>query len=227
MPTSKLLRSPKLFSYLFYLELFSIPNCMKTNSPNVLFNHQAILLLGKTSQVMKQKLLLFVMLVCLSSLGFAQGLRSQAIVVTDVNSILFASSGSSARVASGNTTTIDYARVKDLITQVQSSTYFYEGVVKTFGAVPTNLFTDLSSLNQVDHAIALKDNVEIATIRINTPSELNSTIDLAAFSNFPNLKYIYFVTKLNTTSDAIASHVVSYDNRFNLLYKIDKGDRNQ
>lgn len=226
MPTSKLLRNPKFISYLFYLREFSIPNCMKTNSPNVLFNHQAMLLLGKTSQVMKQKLLLIVMLVCLCSVSFAQGLRSQAIVVTDVNSILFPS-GTSARVASGTANAIDYARVRDLITQVQSSTYYFEGVVKTFGEMPTNLFMDLSSLNQVNQAITLKDNIEIVSIRINTASELNSTIDLSAFSNFPSLKYIYFVTKLNTTSDAIAGHVANYDSRFNLLYKIDKGDRNQ
>ena len=199
---------------------------MKTNSPNVLFNHRAIVLLEKTSQVMKQKLLLTLMLVFFCTVSFAQDRRSESIIVTDVNSILFPS-GTSARIASTNAGEVNYERVRNLITQVQSSTYYFEGSVKTFGAAPTNLFTDLGSLNQINNAITLKDNIEIVTIRINTPSELNSTIDFAAFSNFPNLKYIYFITKLNTTSDNIASHIVNYDSRFNLFYKIDKGDRNQ
>ncbi|MCF6133485.1 hypothetical protein [Flavobacterium wongokense] len=201
---------------------------MKTNSPNVLFNHQAICLLEKTSQVMKQKLLLILMLVSFCSVSFAQGTRAEGtIVVTDVNSLLFSTGSTSARMAGTTSSQINVERLKALVTQVQSSTYYYEGVVKTYGAAPTNLFTDLSALNQLNNAITQKDNIEIVTLRINTASELNSTIDLAAFSNFPNLKYIYFITKLNTTSEAIASHIVNFDNRFNLLYKIDKGDRNQ
>jgi hypothetical protein len=200
---------------------------MKTNSPNVLFNHQANLLLEKTSQVMKQKLLLILMLVSLCTVGFAQSGRSSesgTIVVTDVNSILFPS-GTSARMVSNSE--VNTVRVRELITQVQSSTYYFEGVVKTYGAVPTNLFTDLSSLSQVNNSITQKENIEIVTIRINTASELNSTIDLAVFSNFPNLKYIYFITKLNTTSSNIAGHLANYDNRFNIFYKLDKGDSNQ
>lgn len=199
---------------------------MKTNSPNVLFNHQAFFMLEKTSQVMKQKLLLILMLVSFCYAGFAQGTRAgsnESIVVTDVNSILFPNA--SARVASNPS--VNAERVRDLISKVQSSTYYFEGVVKTYGTVPTNLFTDLSSINQLNNVIALKDNIEIVTIRINSASELNSTIDLAAFSNFPNLKYVYFITKVNTTSANIASHIANYDSRFNILYKIDRGDSNQ
>lgn len=200
---------------------------MKTNSPNVLFNHQAMLLLENTSQVMKQKLLLILMLVSFCSVSFAQGTRAtqvRAIIVTDVNSILF-TDGASARVAANSA--INTERLRNLITEVQSSTYFFEGAVHTYGDAPTNLFTDLGSLNQLNTSISLKENIEIATVRINSASELNSTIDLASFSNFPNLKYIYFITKLDTTSENIASHIANYDTRFNILYKIDKGDRNQ
>jgi hypothetical protein len=203
---------------------------MKTNSPNVLFNHQANLLLEKTSQVMKQKLLFILMLVSFCTVSFAQGVRaisqSGTIVVTDVNPLLFSNSGATARTVSYNTG-IDVSRLRSLVMEVQSSSYFYDGVVKTYGEVPTNLFTDLGSLNRVNSSITLKDNIEIVTVRINTASELNSTIDLAAFSNFPNLKYIYFISGFNTTSDGIARNIVNYNDRFNILYKIDRGDRNQ
>lgn len=200
---------------------------MKTNSPNVLFNHQAIALLEKTSQIMKQKLVLILMLVFFISASYAQSGRAAvggAVIVTDVNSILFPD-GPSARVASN--TAINAQRLRSLVTEVQSSTYFYEGEVKTYGDAPTNLFTDFSSLNQLNNSISLKHNIEIATVRINTASELNSTIDLAVFSNFPNLKYIYFITSLNTTSDNMANKIINYDPRFSILYKLDKGDSNQ
>ena len=199
---------------------------METSSPNVLFNLQVML--EKTSQIMRQKLLLILMLISFS-VSYAQRIptRNGNITVTDVNSILFPSSNTSARVSAANTAEINAERLRSLITQVQSSTYFYEGTVNTYGEIPTNLFTDLGSLNQIDRSIALKDNIEIVTVRINTASELNSTIDLAAFSNFPNLKYIYFITKLNTTSDNIATRISNYDSRFSILYKIDKGDSNQ
>jgi len=202
---------------------------MKTNSPNVLFNHQANLLLGKTSQVMKQKLLLIVIMVCFCSGAFAQrssNAQSEPIVITEMNSI-FSSGGSSTTARASGAGGMNVSRLRDLITQVQSSTYYFEGIVKTYGGdAPTNLYTDLRSLNQVNSAISAKQNIEIATITINSANELNS-IDLTAFSNFPNLKYIYFISNINTTSNNIASHIVNYDSRFNILYKIDKGDRNQ
>lgn len=199
---------------------------MKTNSPNVLFNHQTKLLFGKTSQVMKQKLLLMLLLVFIYSGSFAQSTRSGGtVVVRDMNAILY-SNGATARQASSDAA-INVERLRNLISEVQSSVYFFEGVVKTYGEQPTNLFTDLSSLNQVNNAITQKQNVEIVTVRIKTASELNSTIDLAAFNNFPNLKYIYFISSLNTTSENIANRVRNYDGRFNIFYKIDKGDSNQ
>jgi hypothetical protein len=202
---------------------------MKTNSPNVLFNHQANILLEKTSQVMKQKLLLILMLVFVCSSGFAQSARAQsgAIVVTELNSILSTNGTVSARASSTNAGNVNVQRLRDLLTQVQSSIYYYDGEAKTYGDTPTNLFMDFSSLNQINSAITMKRNIEIVIITINNVSELNSTIDLAAFSNFPNLKYIYFISNVSTTSDVIARQLVNYDSRFNILYKIDKGDRNQ
>lgn len=204
---------------------------MKTNSPNVLFNHQTKLLFEKTSQVMKQKLLLILMLVSFYTGTFAQSrLVSQngPIVVTEMNSVLF--SNASGRVArqSSASSRINVERLKALITELQASTYFYGGDAQTYdGDQPTNLYTDLASLNRVNNSITVKQKIELVTIRINTLSELNSTIDLSVLSNFPSLKYIYFISGLNTTSETIASHIANYDSRYNIFYKIDKGDSNQ
>ena len=176
---------------------------------------------------MKQKLLLFLMLITFCSSMFAQSARSGNLVVIEMNSFLSTTNGGTAARISSGTSTLNTNQVRDLITKVQPSSYFYAGEVKTYGEQPTHLFTDVTSLSQVDNSVALKQNIEIVTVRINTLNELNATIDLNAFSNFPNLKYIYFISNIDTTSGTIASHLVNYNSRFNVFYKIDKGDSNQ
>ena len=234
MPTSEISHSSKYLLFfcksILRVKLFSKTIVMQTNCPNVLFNHQTILLFEKTSQIMKQKLLLMLMLVSFCSSLFAQGTRntSETIVVRDMNSILSSNRTSvSARVVSANTGTVDVQRLRNLITQVQPSEYFYAGELKSYGDAPSNLFTDLASLNRISSSNINKRNIEIVTIRINTASELDSAIDLAAFSDFTNLKYIYFIAYTNTTSENIANHIVNYNSRFNIFYKVDKGDSNQ
>ena len=203
---------------------------MKKNNPNVLFNLQTNLLFEKTSQIMKQKLLLILMLVAFCSSIFAQGTRAnknETIVIREMNSFLSSSNiGTSARIAN-RIPAVDTNHLKDLISNVHSATYFYSGEVKTYGEQPAKLYTDLSSLNRLDSSITLKENIEIVTIEITDKSQLNASIDLSNLSNFSNLKFVYFISSLNITSENIASHIVKYDNRFNIFYKIDKGDNNQ
>jgi hypothetical protein len=187
-------------------------------------------LFEKTTQAMKQKVLFIVMLVFIYSGVFSQDTKSvqnETIVVTEINSLLASSRNSgAARTIGTPSKSVELQRLNDLVTQVQSSIYFYQSEVKTFGNSPTNLYTDASSLGQINNSITEKQNIEIVTILINTEHELNSVIDLAPFSNFPNLKYLYFISNVDTTSEYIASHIGHYDSRFNLFYKIDKGDRN-
>ena len=160
------------------------------------------------------------------SLSISAQSSRETIVVTELNSVLF-TNGVSARVASTSSNSINIERLRDLVIEVQNSYYFTGGEVKTYGDQPTNLYTDSASLNQVNNSIPLKQNIEIVTIRINNSNEANSPIDLSVFSNFPNLKYIYFLTSVNTTSQNIASKIINYSSRFNIFYKIDKGDSNQ
>ena len=222
MPTSESLLAQILFCKLIFKS-----NCMKTIDPNVLLNHQANFWLEKKRQIMKNKLSLVLILVTFCSSVFAQSTRNGTIVVRELNSFLSTTSnGSFARTTSG-ATTLDIDQVRNLVMEVQPSIYFNSGVVNTYGDAPKNLFTDLVSLNQVDNSIALKSGIEIAIVRIHNTNELNSTIDLSVFSNFPNLKYIYFITNVDTTGQNIASNIINYDSRFNIFYKIEKGDSNQ
>jgi len=203
---------------------------METICPNLLYNRQTNLLFEKPSQVMKQKLLLILMLISFYSGVFAQStkaIKNEPVVVREMNSFLSSSnSGTAARMTNG-TPAVNTDNLKDLISNVHSATYFYSGEVKTYGDQPAKLYTDLGSLNLLESSITLKQNIEIVTIQITDASQLNATIDLSSLSNFPNLKFIYFISRLDTTSEKIASHIVNYDNRFNIFYKLDKGDSNQ
>lgn len=195
---------------------------MKTITPNVLFNYQANFWLDKKRQIMKHKLLLVLILVSFCQNVLAQSTRNGTVVIREINSFLStASSGSTAR-ATSEITGINTDQLRNLVTKVQPSIYFFQGVVKTYGNAPTKLYTDASSLSQVNNLISEKQDIEIVTIRINTESDLSSFIDLSVFSNFPNLKYIYILSNVETTESVIVGLIQNNDERFSLFYKIEK-----
>jgi hypothetical protein len=200
---------------------------MKTNNPNVFFNHQTNLLFEKTSQIMKQKLLFTLMLVSIYSSVFAQVAKAGkngTIVLTELNSLLASGKTSGSALPSHSSADkIDLQRLNDLVSQVKPSIYFYQGEIKSYGDYPTNLYTDASSLGQLNSTISEKQNIEIVTIRINTASRLSTAIDLSFFSNFPNLKYIYILSNVETTESVIAGLIRNNEERFTIFYKIDKG----
>jgi hypothetical protein len=114
--------------------------------------------------------------------------------------------------------------VEDLVFKLQSSVYFNSGVVKTFGENPKNLYTDIASLNGISSASLLKNNIEIVIIKINSVNDFNSKIDLAVFSDFNKLKYIYIVSSVNTAEQNIIKMFHNYDEQYSIFYKIEKGE---
>jgi hypothetical protein len=117
--------------------------------------------------------------------------------------------------------------VENLIYKVQPSVYFYSGTVKSYGEKPRNLFTDIQSLSGLNNPAILKNNIELVTIRINTANELNAAIDWSVFSAYKNLKYIYILSGVNTTSQNIARLAGNYSEKYSVFYKVDKGENNQ
>jgi len=196
---------------------------MKTIVPNVLFNHQEIFWLDKQRKIIKLKLLLVLILVSFCQNVLAQSTRNGEVVIREISSFLTtASTGSSARATAG-ITGINTDQLRNLVTTVQPSIYFFQGVVKIYGNSPTNLYTDANSLSQVDNLISQKNNIEIVIIHINSSSDLSSVIDLSVFSNFPILKYIYILSNVETTKTVIIGLIQNNDERYGLYYKIDKG----
>jgi hypothetical protein len=94
--------------------------------------------------------------------------------------------------------------------------------LKTFGDQPTALYTDVNSLANASSLVTSKESIEMVTIRMERSADLR-TIDLSLLSSFPNLKYVYLLSTVETTSSNLVNLVQNADNRFVVFYKISKG----
>jgi hypothetical protein len=200
---------------------------MKTLNPNPLFNLQAHYVFEKINQIMSKKVILLLMFVFYYTGISAQNLSTiqdvaATVPVSELTSYLDSASKST------NTAELTNAQnVKSLTTLVHSSVYLYGGTLRTYGEKPKKLFTDLASVATAPNSIIDKNNIEIIIIRIENASQFNSSIDLSLLSSFKNLKYIYFVSNIPTTNDAISRMISNYTEKYSVFYKIEKGDTNQ
>lgn len=193
-------------------------------NPNKLINLQAKFLFEKSNETMRIKVFLLLMLVTFSTSLSAQ-VKSEIETpnVREINSYLN-KQGALMRT-SGNVYS-DAKNLEDLISNVQSSVYYYSGVIKTYGEKPKNLFTNISSLAQISNQIFFKNNIEIVVLTIDKPSDL-STIDMALLSSLKNLKYIYIVSKVSVTSQTISNLIINSNEKYSVFYKVDSKDTDQ
>ncbi len=206
-------------------KLFSKSNFYRIKIPNPLSNPQAILLFEKSSQIMKREVILLLMFVFFytninAQMGTTIGQQTDPVTVAEINTYLAASKKVTA--TAGNK--LNGENLANLTTNVQPSVYCYNNAVNTYGDKPVDLFTDIHSLSQLDNLVTLKNDIEIVIIKIDNAAQLNTTINLALLSNFKKVKYIYIVSSVTTTSNAIAAMITNYNEKYSVFYKIDKGD---
>ena len=199
---------------------------MKTNIPNQLINLQTNKMFEKSNVTMRIKVMLLLMFAMICANMSAQvGLESDDTpIVRELSTYLNSERG--MRLSSSNTYS-DVKNLEDLISNVQPSVYFYSGNVKTYGEKPKNLFTDLSSLNQLSNPSILKNNIEIIIISISNSSELNGTLDMSLFSSYKNLKYIFLSSKVNVTDRAISRMIQNNNEKYSVFFRVEDRDTNQ
>ncbi|HQW69601.1 MAG TPA: hypothetical protein PLH25_08030 [Flavobacterium sp.] len=199
---------------------------MKTNIPNQLINLQTNKMFEKSNVTMRIKVMLLLMFAMICANMSAQvGLESDDTpIVRELSTYLNSERG--MRLSSSNTYS-DVKNLEDLISNVQPSVYFYSGNVKTYGEKPKNLFTDLSSLNQLSNPSILKNNIEIVIISISNSNELNGTLDMSLFSSFKNLKYIYLTSKVAVSNSRISGMIQNNNEKYSVFYRVEDGDTNQ
>ena len=114
--------------------------------------------------------------------------------------------------------------LEQLLSKVQPSVYYYSGTVKTYGAKPVCLFTNMQSLRNLNDSNIPKNNIELITIKIQSQSELNNNIDLNLFSDFKNLKYVQIVSTISATDAIITSMIRNNEEKYNVFFTIQKRD---
>ena len=119
----------------------------------------------------------------------------------------------------------DAIQVKHLLYDLQSAVYYLsdDRTVKIYGDNPTALYTDINSIHFLGSAAIQGNDIEIATIKIETSSDLSRTIDLTSFSGFGKLKYIYISTAIQT-SEAVINNMIKNDtSKYVLIYNVSIG----
>jgi hypothetical protein len=119
----------------------------------------------------------------------------------------------------------DALHVKHLLYDLQSAVYYYSdyGTPKTYGDNPTALFTDINSISTLGSSSLQNDDIEIATIKIAANSDLNKTIDLASFSGFEKLKYIYIFSEIPANETAINNLLKNDSSKYVVIYTVSIG----
>ena len=176
---------------------------------------------------MKQLILLLIVAFYSASVSAQVERQDGSPQVMEVNSFIASLKPEANNLSSRKSVNPTAQNLENLLYKVQPSIYFDSGNVKTYGEKPKNFFVDARSLNKISNSNLLKNNIEIVTIKINSATELSSTIDLSVFSNFKNLKYIYIVSSVSTTDLALSKMIRNYDEKYSIFYKIEKGDSNQ
>jgi len=200
---------------------------MERTVPNQFINPSSnALLFGKLQILFMKRLLLLLVLAF-----YCVGASAQDSRMSDATpSLMEQKSYVNALKTAEQTNRSTYSRaenVENLLYKLQSSIYYYSGVVKTYGEKPKCLFTDVRSLNALKNADMLKNNIEIVTIKIDTPSDLNLPIDMAVFSSFKNLKYIKILSYVDATEQNIKTMIRNSNDRYSVFYKIDQGENSK
>lgn len=125
--------------------------------------------------------------------------------------------------SSGHETDAAYAR--HLLYDLQDAVYFLsdDAAVKTYGSNPKAFYTDINSVQNLALTSIPNNDIEIATITIESTSDLNKTIDLNSFSSFEKLKYIYISSNVETSESIINNMIKNDHSQYVIIYKISIG----
>ena len=181
---------------------------------------------------MKSKIIMLIVLLisCLNAvaqrLSTSDNIDETTVPVLELDAFLSAPSQTARAAAVSNVTLLNMQNVKELVYNTQPSIYFFGGVVKVFGDKPRNLFTDANSISSLNNSVTLKNNIEIVTVNLDNPNQLNTPINLSQLSEFKNLKYIYFITSFDVSNNAIANLIQGDSEKYMVFYKVQKGDNN-
>jgi hypothetical protein len=99
-------------------------------------------------------------------------------------------------------TKVEGIYLNSLISDLLPSIYFQQGkLVGAYKENPIVLFTDISSLPSLSDHNRLYNKIEIISIKIKKPEDLQKVLKFSDLTGFDNLKYIYFLSDFNICPD--------------------------
>ncbi len=111
---------------------------------------------------------------------------------------------SAMRAARDEPTKVEGIYLNSLISDLLPSIYFQQGkLVGTYKDNPIVLFTDISSLPSLSDLNPLYKKIEIISIKIKKPADLQKALRISDLTAFDNLKYIYFLCDFNICPNQI------------------------
>lgn len=122
------------------------------------------------------------------------------------------------------TSASDYQNLEGLIHNLNPAIYTYDNTLKIYGENCTVLFSDIASLNFIKNNTIPSNSIEMVQINISKKTDLSGKIDLSIFSNFPNLKYIYLFSVIESNESTLNQMFQNYDSRYTLVYSINLGE---
>jgi|APCry1669192647_1035423.scaffolds.fasta_scaffold09637_1 hypothetical protein len=151
----------------------------------------------------------------ITTLGFSQNSSKPIIPIVEVDSYLNTLKSSSQ--------TTNYKKLESLLNDVQPSIYLMKGLVNTYGTRPICIYSDVTSFNLLNNNLPLTDEIELLTVKIQTPSDLKNQIDLSSVYKLKKLKYIYFQLNFDCRASDLSQFIKNWKENYIILYKIEKG----
>lgn len=122
------------------------------------------------------------------------------------------------------TSASEYENARGLLYDLNQAIYTYNNTLNIYGENCTVLYSDMASLNYIKNSSISSNSIEMVKINIAKTTDLREKIDLSIFSNFPNLKYIYLFSTIESTENALNQMCKNYDSKYTLIYSINLGE---
>lgn len=114
-----------------------------------------------------------------------------------------------ARKSSTSKTT-ESSELNALVSQLLPTVYYLNGTISSYGETSAvKLETDIQGINSISEISSKLGNVKLAKIFLNNQSDLNSKINVDSFESFQSLKYVYVISKFETSEAQISNMIIN------------------
>jgi hypothetical protein len=108
-----------------------------------------------------------------------------------------------------------------LLKDLKSTVYFKDGLVKVYGNSASCLRSDITSLKLASNNLALLKDIEIVTINIDNPKDLNKPIDLSFTTKLRKVRYVYLLLSFDVNPEILSNLIKNVNNESVVMYSID------